>query len=73
MARFMEVLQMSCRSQNSHRLLAVYFEQYLHAGGIVAANKQVQRMIDTINDVRGPYEYFARKGRKLADMLLITE
>ena len=30
-------------------------------------------MIDTINDVRGPYEYLARKGHKLADMLLITK
>ena len=33
-----------------HRLLAVYFEQYLHTGGIVTANKEVQHVIDTIND-----------------------
>ena len=73
MASFVEVLQTSRRCQNSHRLLAVYFEQYLHAGGIIAANKEVHHIIDTINDARGPYEYFARKGPKLADTLLITE
>ena len=31
-------------------ILAVYFEQYLHAGGIVSANKDIQHVIDTIND-----------------------
>ena len=82
MASFMEVLQMTRRSQNSssyHRLLAVYFEQHLYAGGILAAIKEIQHVIDTINDgtlyvlTRGSYEYFARKGRKLADTLLIME
>ena len=29
-------------------ILAVYFQQYLHAGGIVATNKEVQCVIDTI-------------------------
>ena len=27
-------------------ILAVYFEQYLHAGGIVTANKEVLHVID---------------------------
>ena len=31
-------------------ILVFYFEQYLHAGGIVATDKEVQRVIDTIND-----------------------
>ena len=31
-------------------LLAVYFEQHLHAGGILAATKEIQRVIDIIND-----------------------
>ena len=49
----MEVLQTSRRSQNSfsyHRLPAVYFEQHLHVGGILAVTKEIQCMIDTIND-----------------------
>ena len=53
MAGFMEVLHMTHRSQNSssyHHLLAVYFEQHLHAGGILAATKEIQCVIDTIND-----------------------
>ena len=53
MASFMEVLQTTRRSQNSssyHHLLAVYFEQHLHAVGILAATKEIQRVIDTIND-----------------------
>ena len=54
MVSFMEVLQTSCRSQNSSIPSPIYwqfyFEQCLHAGGIVAAGKKIQRVIDTIND-----------------------
>ena len=49
----MEVLQMTRRSQNSpsyHCLLAVYFEQHLHARGMLAATKEIQHVIDTTND-----------------------
>ena len=57
MASFMEVLQTTRRSQTPlatigycNGLLAVYFEQHLHAGGILAATKEIQYVIDTIND-----------------------
>ena len=40
--------------------LAVYFKQYFHAWPLM-------RRFSTIRLARGPYEYFARKGCKLAD------
>ena len=47
----------------------------ISSGGTVATNKEVQCVVETINDgtllKRGPYEM--RKGRKLVDTLLSTE
>ena len=80
MVSFMEVLQTSHRSQNSSAIslvLAVYFKQYVHAGPLI--RRFSTYVMDTINDgtlyLQGAclYEYFARKGHKLADTLLITE
>ena len=49
MASFMEVLQTSLRSQKLlyHRLLAVYIKATFSCR---AATKEIQRVIDTIND-----------------------
>ena len=76
MASFMEVLQTSRQSQNSSipsTTLAVQLFRVVFS--CRAANKEVQRVIGTIDD--GPLyllgaftsivSYFARKGRKLAD------
>ena len=58
-----------------HCLLAVYLRQYLDwaisTDGIVAANKEVQHMMDSINDgtllKRGPYECFDDEERAQID------
>ena len=58
MASFMEVLQTSRRSQNFSTIAytAVYIKQHFHA--CRAATKEIQCVIDTINDgtlyLRGP-------------------